>query len=238
MATPTRAATPSGSAGKRPAQDPEAPSGSDTTIQGIYGRLLDLENKENLTPGRMTTHILALMEKWKRQDPRSLWSSFQYEFADWEEAKWQLVQRHEIVDLRTYLMNNGVYIPFENTGRIYTKLITVAKEEDFHDWTTEEIRKHSKRSGDFKMRLGDPAFILQIMESPEWQPPVTPSPYATPPALPLRSTTKPTRRIATFDNWHPGAQFDRPETVPLGRTATAPPDRPESTLCGRPAAAP
>src|SRR4030081_3495880 len=215
MATPTRAATSSGSEGKRPAQDPEALLGSDTSIsnldmvQGVWIHLLDLDNKENPTPEQMTNHILALMEIWKGEDPRSLWSSFQDEFADWEEAKWQLVPRHVIMNLRTYLMNNGVYIPFENTGRIYTKLITVAKEEDFHDWTKEEIRKHLKRSGDFKMRLGDPAFTSQIMESAEWQPPVTPSPYATPTAIPLRTQL----------NWHPGAQFNRPETVPL---ATAP----------------
>jgi hypothetical protein len=104
-------------------------------------------------------------------------------------------------------MNNGVYIPFENTGHIYTKLRTVAKEEVFHNWTTEEISKHLKWSGVFKMRLGDPTFIKQMMKSPEWQPPVTTSLYATPTALPLRSATKPTRSIGTFDNWHLGAQF-------------------------------
>jgi hypothetical protein len=69
--------------------------------------------------------------------------------------------------LRSYLINNGVYIPFENIGHIYTKLQTVAKEEDFHNYTTEELKQYLKLNGAFKMRLGDPAFLAEILESAE-----------------------------------------------------------------------
>src|SRR3982074_942806 len=107
----------------------------DTTT---WGRILDIEEEENLTPSRLTGHILMWMELWKEEDPRTTWTAYHDQFEDWEQDTWKLLPSRIIKDLRNFLIGHGVYVPYDG-ARITKNLEGVAKATSFHNWTEEEI---------------------------------------------------------------------------------------------------
>jgi hypothetical protein len=82
----------------------------------------------------------------KKYTDYNLWEEFQEGFEGWTVELFNVASREAIKDLRTYLLEHGVWVE-ERKGRIsYAQtLVDILEEEEPHEWTDEDFQNLSAR---------------------------------------------------------------------------------------------
>lgn len=75
----------------------------------------------------------------------SLFWAFKEQLEEWETARWRAVPKQMLYKLRTFLLDHGVFVPMDGDS-IPTNIERAAQQDDYHTWSTEEIKAHAKRS--------------------------------------------------------------------------------------------
>ncbi|RKF59797.1 hypothetical protein OnM2_057062, partial [Erysiphe neolycopersici] len=120
----------------------------------LYGKDIDIENKETITKPTINGYIVWVMKIWKNSEyhDESLIEAFQEDFAGWTSAIFDVADRLLLRDLRDYLRHNGVLIENRPGVKYAKQLENVLTQDIEHVWTEQEIEYVTKR-GHFNSRF-------------------------------------------------------------------------------------
>ncbi|RKF57678.1 hypothetical protein GcM3_186037 [Golovinomyces cichoracearum] len=107
--------------------------------------------KENVQPEILQTYILQRISWYTVHNwvGGQLHEYFQDDFKNWDKTMMDKCQNSVINLLRDFLVKHGVYVPRDRKIQNSVKFLNILKEEDFHEWTEQEITYQVKHGGGF-----------------------------------------------------------------------------------------
>ena len=134
---------------------------------------------------------LEVYEEEQWEDSR-LWRNYQDDFEGWTKETFLLTKVEWVKNLRDFLRDHGVYIPMERK-RIAEELANLVHEEEYHEWTTEEVAQQLKNSSQFRSRwnpdttrIPGSRWCLPEHSQPPQDPQPSRSPQPSPTSQPLQ----------------------------------------------------
>ena len=148
-------------------------------------------NLETATDDDLTEYVETKMHLYTRSNLTdfALWTVFQEDFENFTPETFKRVQSNTRMGIRQYLVKRGVYVVKQDKRYSLGKVLTdVANEEEFHEWTDEELiaalaEVKPMITTTLQDRLNS---TLDKLATPPAPPPATPpTPLAIPAAVPL-----------------------------------------------------
>ncbi|KAJ5888713.1 hypothetical protein N7495_008754 [Penicillium taxi] len=116
---------------------PPSAAESAQSINDDYDWEIDLATA---TKREINDYVEKNMHFDDRTSDYNLWATYCDLFENWEPEHFKQVAPLRRTALRTNLLQHGVFVPRFGRGiAIYTLLSIVAQQEEFHEWTDEDI---------------------------------------------------------------------------------------------------
>lgn len=124
----------------------------DTTA---WGEGINVEDPADLTKKKITGYLLYRRKIYIEDDltDENLWECFKGDFEGWTVDIFNLSDADEIRRLRDYLREHGVYVRKALGSKIAPSLEAVLNDDDFHEWTPEEVQHQVTRNKNFFSRF-------------------------------------------------------------------------------------
>ena len=122
--------------------------------QAQWGRNFDPRNKDLHNEECTNTHIVLFIKNQEDEETRDreLWTEFRGHFDGWTKEMFVLATRKATQDLRTTLVQNGVWVPLTDKASYSDALIQVLDEDSQHKWTEEEILEQLESNRPFNSK--------------------------------------------------------------------------------------
>ena len=169
-----------------------------------WGKDFEIENADFLTTKTITGHILYRMLFYKKRayEDGQLWEYFKEDFEGWTTEIFSLANTDLRRDLRNYLRDHGVFV-VKDGKKIAERLADVVKNEEYHEWTDEEIKLQISTSNTFNSRFNPDRHRHQISQ-------VT-STAQTPLQGPKQQQSAHIQQPALIQQFPPAQQFYQPQ---------------------------
>jgi hypothetical protein len=169
-----------------------------------WGKDFEIENADFLTTKTITGHILYRMLFYKKRayEDGQLWEYFKEDFEGWTTEIFALANTDLRRDLRNYLRDHGVFV-VKDGKKIAERLADVVKNEEYHEWTDEEIKLQMSTSNTFNSRFNSDRHRHQVSQ-------VT-SDAQTPLQGPKQQQSAHIQQPAPVQQFPPAQQFYQPQ---------------------------
>ncbi|KAH6667382.1 hypothetical protein B0J14DRAFT_642344 [Halenospora varia] len=120
-----------------------------------WGDDLDTTDIEEADEKIITGHILYHIRYYQSQklEDYRLWDNFRTDFEGWTRATFLAAKAKAVTILRDYLRDHGVFVAIANKRRIAENLADVCENEEFHEWTEEEVEYQMRNGNVFRSRF-------------------------------------------------------------------------------------
>ncbi|EPQ65115.1 hypothetical protein BGT96224_A21105 [Blumeria graminis f. sp. tritici 96224] len=119
-----------------------------------WGKSFNPKDPGDLTEKIVNGYILHTKlwyEKGEYKD-YELWEVFREDFEGWTAEIFNMGDTKIRRDFRNFLVQHGVYIPRDG-GKLFGALFKVVIDENFHEWTEQEVKEYMKNAKDIFSRF-------------------------------------------------------------------------------------
>jgi hypothetical protein len=155
-----------------------------------WGKRFDPSNEGHHTHGRLNNYITLQLVRYqqKQYEEDELWEEFREGFEGWTQDLFDEASREALKELRTYLVDHGVWVRPARGIKFSRALIRTLEEETQHQWTDDEITEEQERRDKATSRVRqnspvvrEPSTVREqgIQEEASGQIPIVREPIAT-----------------------------------------------------------
>ncbi|CCU76925.1 integrase and RNaseH domain-containing protein [Blumeria hordei DH14] len=127
---------------------------AESVVKEKWGKNFNPKDPADLTEKVVNGYILHTKLWYEKGDCKDyeLWAAFREDFEGWTSEIFNMWDTKIRRDFRNFLVQHGVYIP-RDVGKVSDALFKVVSDENFHEWTEQEVKEYMKNAKDFFSRF-------------------------------------------------------------------------------------